>query len=370
MRGKPGGREPPSQPGGQARWQTQWQARWWAGELPWVADAVLRVPELLFRMGVALRNRRYAHRPPSESLPVPVISVGNLSVGGTGKTPFSAWVVQELLEEGHRPALLTRGYGTDEIQLHRGWNPKVPVVAHPRRRRALQEAVEGGCTVAVLDDGFQHRALPRTLDLVLVAAEGGFPPRLLPRGPYREGLDALGRAHAVIFTRRTASASAVDRLAGMVAREHPRLPQFRVRFAPGKWHDLLGQPAAAPSAEARGVALTSIARPDLFQSWVVERWGTGRVSSLTFADHHMYTTGDVEGIVRRTGPDGWVITTEKDAVKLRAFRDQLPRVRVLTLTLEFEEGGQRLRQMIQGVGGRPGTETGEAGRAGTGKGGE
>lgn len=343
-----------------------WQARWWAGTLPGAVDAVLRVPETLFRLGVALRNRRYTRGSAPGVLPVPVISVGNLSVGGTGKTPFAAWVVQELLRVGHRPALLMRGYGADEMELHRGWNPEVPVVAHPLRTKALADAVRGGCTVAVLDDGFQHRALPRTLDLVLVAAEGGFPPRLLPRGPYREGLEALGRAHAVVFTRRLAPASTVDRLAETVAQEHPPLPQIRVRFAPGTWQDLVGGPAEAPPARGRGLALSSIARPELFQNWVAERWPSGKVGAMTFADHHVYTARDVDEILRRTEPDGWVMTTEKDAVKLRAFQDRLPRVRVLTLVLEFEEGHQRLRQMIHDAAGRPGTASGARGRSGTG----
>ena len=144
----------------------------------------------------------------SERADVPVISIGNISVGGAGKTPFAAWVARRLLEWGREPAIVLRGYGEDEILLHRELTPKIPVFPHKRRVEAALEAFAMGCDVVVLDDGFQHRALARDLDIVLVPVEGWEPrPRLVPRGPWREGPRALGRADVIVLTRKSADAA-------------------------------------------------------------------------------------------------------------------------------------------------------------------
>src|SRR5690606_37512688 len=185
----------------------EWVPRWWRGEAGWVgrgASAALWPAEQLFRGIVAARNRAFdSGLLRSERAPIPVISVGNLGVGGAGKTPFAAWVAGRLHEYGRRPAIVLRGYGADEILVHRELNPDVPVHAARARIEGVREAAARGSDVVILDDGFQHRAIQRDLDVVLLTADGWTGEvRLLPRGPWREDLGALRRADLVVVTRK------------------------------------------------------------------------------------------------------------------------------------------------------------------------
>jgi tetraacyldisaccharide 4'-kinase len=149
----------------------------WSGvEESWERDGALAkglAPlSWIFGAGVALRNRLYdAGILGSQSLGLPAVSVGNLSVGGTGKTPMSAWVAERLLELGKRPAVLLRGYGGgDEVLVHARLVPGALRVADPDRVRGAARARAEGAEVLILDDAFQHRRAQRDLDLVLVAA--------------------------------------------------------------------------------------------------------------------------------------------------------------------------------------------------------
>ncbi len=288
------------------------------------------LPEQVFRGAVALRNALYDRRLlGAEAPPIPVISVGNLAVGGTGKTPVSAWIAARLREAGARPALVSRGYGADELHLHRRWNPHVSVVADPVRARGVRRAAREGASVAVLDDGFQHRALGRDLDLVLLAAEHPFPPRLLPRGPYREPLAALGRAGGVIVTRKSAPPDRAARRAEAVRAAFPDLPVARLDLAPERWQSLAGGAVEAPSGPL--LAVSSVATPGAFGELVRSSApGAGPVESLVYPDHHPYSAGDVAEI-RRIAGDRTVVTTEKDAVKLGTSGRELGDVRVLVL---------------------------------------
>ena len=182
----------------------------WAGEGGAVGAALrlaLAPAEAVFRGVVAARNGAYDRGwLRSERVDVPVISIGNVSVGGAGKTPFAAWLARRLADWGRKPAIALRGYGEDEIVLHRELNPDIPVFRGRRRVEAAREAVAAGRDVIVLDDAFQHRALARDLDLVLIPVEGWEPrPRVLPRGPWREGVQALARADLIVLTRKSAT---------------------------------------------------------------------------------------------------------------------------------------------------------------------
>ena len=319
--------------------------RLWAGE----AGLVGRVVSLAmapmaagFRVAVGARNCRHDHRAAVRVGDIRVISVGNLAVGGTGKTPLSAWVVRYLASEGEAPALVTRGYGRDELLLHARWNPEIPVFADADRVGATRRAARAGATVAVLDDGFQHRRLDRDLDLVLLAAEDGFPGHVLPWGPYREPATALARADAVIVTRRTADATHAEALAERVASDHPHLVTARIHLAPGAWQDLAGEPADAPTGPV--VVATAIARPPAFAANVETALG-GSVELMSYADHHEFTSEDVRALAHRAG-SRQVVVTEKDAVKLAAFSTQLPNARVLSQELRWEDGENLVRRLI------------------------
>lgn len=288
----------------------------------------------------------------SASGPIPVISVGNLTVGGTGKTPITGWVVGALREAGFRPAVVSRGYGDDELALHRRWNPGAPVLAAPRRMDGVRAAAGLGADVAVLDDGFQHRALRRELDLVLLSVEqwgGGV--RLLPRGPWREGLEALGRAHRVLVTRRVAGAGDAEPVMAWLRRRFPELPVHPVLLRPRGWKDLAGNPVPSPSGPA--LAVTGIAGPEDFAAMVAVQ-GIQRLELVSFPDHHAYRPRDATALLELAGGRP-ILTTEKDAVKLEAFPDLAPQVRVLTLEVVVEEGEEDLRRALReasGGGGR------------------
>lgn len=328
-------------PSGEALLHEAWAG---GGGLPGAALRVLTTPmEWLMRGGVALRNRAFGKGwLASERGPLPVISVGNLAVGGTGKTPVTGWVVAALRDAGRHPAVVARGYGADELALHRRWHPDVPVVAAPRRIEGVRQAALGGAEIVILDDGFQHRGLRRDLDVVLISAEHPRPVRLLPRGPYREDLGALERADRLLVTRRTASPDVADRWVREIRARHPGLPVHRVLLRPGGWRTLRDTPAEPPEGEA--LAVTSIAGPAEFGA--MARSASGHpVELVAFPDHHEYRADEVAALARLAGRRP-IVTTEKDAVKLAAFPGLLGDVRVLALEVVVEEDEAGLRKAL------------------------
>ena len=324
-----------------------WLQRVWGGEagvLGRIVSAVLFPVELLYRGGIGLRNRGYDLGVlPTTDPPIPVISVGNLAVGGTGKTPFSGWLVSRLEEMGRRPALVTRGYGSDEVRLHRAWNPGAVVVMDPQRLRGVALAAERGADVAVLDDAFQHRAIARQVDIVLVAAEHGARRALLPRGRLRETFRSLARAHAVVVTRKTASRAEADRIGGHIEAAVPGV-LAQISFEAAAWTDLDGSVVSPPLGEDL-VAVTSVAEPEPFQEMVRDQTSSA-VESLAFPDHHVFRQTDVRRIVKEAGGRS-IVTTEKDAVKLRDFSEMLPSTYVLRLRVAWESGHDDLMALIE-----------------------
>jgi tetraacyldisaccharide 4'-kinase len=270
--------------------------------------------------------------------------LGNLTVGGTGKTPLSAWVARLVVSKGVRAALVTRGYGQDELLLHRRWNPGVPVVADPDRLAAARRARDAGADTLVLDDGFQHRRLGRDVDLVLLAAEDPLDGHLLPRGPFREPASALARADGVVVTRRTASPAQATRLAAIVRDRHPGLMVGIVALLPGGWTTLAGAPAEAPDGAV--LAVTAVARPEAFASQV--EFATGSPAELlAFPDHHAFTENEARGF-RARARGRTLVVTEKDAVKLVDFEPLLGPARVLIQDIRWEQGEEALTALIVG----------------------
>jgi tetraacyldisaccharide 4'-kinase len=195
-----------------------------------LARAALAPAAALFRAGVGARGALYDRGVLRvERLPVPALSVGNLTVGGTGKTPVAAWLAERLRARGARPALVLRGVGGDEPRVHALLNPDVPVVTGADRVAGVRAAVALGADSVVLDDGFQHRRAGRDADLVLVSAErfDAGSVRLLPAGPYREGLAALARASAAAVTRKVASP---EHAAAIAAELATRVPDVAVVY--------------------------------------------------------------------------------------------------------------------------------------------
>ena len=286
------------------------------------ARATLTPTEVVYRAIVGVRDALYdagvltTHEPA-----LPTVSVGNLTVGGTGKTPIAAWIASELIDRGERPAIVLRGYGEDEPLVHARLNPTIPVIVSADRVSGIVSARVAGATVAVLDDAFQHRQVSRAVDLVLVSADRwAFSTRLLPAGPFREPLTALRRATMVLVTRKAASDAEVNTVNEALASIAPRIPRSTARLIP----DELRSATAAGDVERRRPlsdlsgrdvrVITAIGDPGAFVRQL-EASG-GHVVADTYADHHHFEPDEIDRFVRSVPADGLAICTLKDAVKL------------------------------------------------------
>ncbi len=293
----------------------------WTGDEPRLAarllGSALGPAELAFRAAVAVRSRWY-DRKRRPVPPIPVVSVGNLTVGGTGKTPVLRWLGDWFRQRGVRVAVVVRGYGSDEVALYRRWFGEEALFVGVDRREGVRAAGEAGYRLALVDDGFQHRRLARTLDILLVATEDPWRVRMLPRGPYREPLAAARRATHVLLTRRTADLGTVQAWRERLARVAPGVPVLQVEMTMGDWSDLAGGPANAPREDV--LAVCSIARPRAFAAGLGRLLPGAKVELVSYPDHHEYTGEDVAALLgRRNGRT--IVCTDKDAVKLVRHRE-------------------------------------------------
>jgi tetraacyldisaccharide 4'-kinase len=275
-----------------------------------VARGVLTPAALVYRGGLALRDASSRVEEPV----LPVVSVGNLTVGGTGKTPIAAWIVGELRVLGAKPAVIMRGYaGGDEIAVHRRLNPGIPVIGDADRVAGVVRAKARGANVAVLDDAFQHRRIARVSDIVLVSADAwNGEVRLLPAGPWREPLSALRRASVVIVTRKAVDesrADAVTRALGVSG-----VPVAVARLSLGNLMTLGGD--ERPLETIRDAAILAIAGIGDSRAFFAQLRAAGaRVTAHAFRDHHAFTPADASALARAAA-GAPVVCTLKDAVKL------------------------------------------------------
>ena len=317
----------------------------------------------LFIAGAALRRCAYAcGLKRARRASVPVLSVGNLTAGGTGKTPAVACMVRGLKERGRRPAVVLRGYGAsmpgelnDEGRELLRQLPDVPVIANPDRLAGAAEAVRRGADVVVLDDGFQHWALARDLDLVLIDATdpwgGG---HRLPWGYLREAPDALSRAHAVLLTRvDRVEAGSLDALRRRVRQLAPQVLLGTARHRVSGLRAL--QPgSSAPALDAmrgrRVFAVCGLARPEQFHLTLKES-ASEIAGTRSFADHHTYTADGLRSCFdeARTAQAEAVVITGKDASKWERLPMPEGNLPVWVLEIEFEitEGGEDLWRAVE-----------------------
>jgi tetraacyldisaccharide 4'-kinase len=321
-------------------------AGWWdgprgpAGE---ALDVLARPLERGYASVLRARNRRFDRGEGVTRVSAPVISVGNIAVGGAGKTPVAAWLVGELLQRGRKPALLHGGYARDEPELHRQWHPDVPVFEQRDRVAAARSAIASGADVLVLDDGFQHRRLARDLDLVLVASESWTrTPRLLPRGPWREQPGALRRATLLAVTRRTATPERADAVRAEL-REWSDAPTLRLGLRPSGWER---DGALADPPPGWALAVAAVADPAAFAA-NAESAGARVHDLLRFPDHHDFDAADARRIMA-AAVQGKIVTTEKDWIKLRKL---LPpgTAWVLRQSVALEAGGDMLAASLARV---------------------
>ncbi|MBK9120771.1 MAG: tetraacyldisaccharide 4'-kinase [Phycisphaerales bacterium] len=297
---------------------------------PYLGAPALAPLAWAYGLAVRLRNRWYDDPRHVHRAGVPVISVGNLTTGGTGKTPFVILLVQQLRALGHRPAILTRGYGrttsteADEVLEFRAALPEIPVVVNADRVVGARQAVmKFAADVLVLDDGFQHRRLARDLDIVLCDAlrpfGGG---RLLPAGRLREPLPALRRAQLLVLTRANQQdATVIETHILPLLRRHTDALLLVAEVAPGALVARNGQRHPLETLRRQPVlGVCGVGNPTSFRAMLAEQAGQP-VEVRTFADHHPYTAMDVRHL--RTAAQriaaGAVITTRKDWGKLEAL---------------------------------------------------
>jgi tetraacyldisaccharide 4'-kinase len=292
---------------------------------------------------------------------VPVISVGNLTLGGTGKTPLVAWVIGRLLAAGRRPAIASRGYGaargelSDEAAELGIVLPGVPHVAHRDRVLAAGDAVAAGADVIVLDDGFQHRRLHRDLDIVAIDATDPFGSgRLFPRGLLRESPVGLRRADVVVLTRSTA----VDPARRAAIRDAVTAARGG---QPPAWAESVHAPVALrswsgttrPLDELRGrriLAFAAIGNPAAFRQ-TLEATGAEVTSLVAFADHHAYAATDLQRLAERAAAERaeQAVTTLKDLVKVRHDHIGNAPLAAVQIALEMRLGGDAVEQAIDSV---------------------
>jgi len=302
---------------------TRFDECWWQSPLRWLAAPLW----LATRPTIALRGALFDHRWRTvRRLPVPVLSVGNLTVGGTGKTPLVAWLVDWCRARGQVPAVISRGYralpggGNDEARLF-----DCAVECDADRHAGGRRAIAAGATCLILDDGFQHRRLHRDADLVVVDAlrpfgPTGRVPAVLPLGMLREPIPALRRADAILINRsdQLAAASLLaleTRLAG-IGRPLLRMRQEAValRALDGGGERppaaLAGQPVLLASGLGNPAGFTATAAA---LGWQVR-------GHRRFPDHHHYTSADARDLLAAVGAAGaTLVVTAKDAVKLVAL---------------------------------------------------
>jgi tetraacyldisaccharide 4'-kinase len=291
--------------------------RVWYGDGPvaGVLRGALAPLEGVYRLGVGIRNAMFDRRARSIlTPPAPAIGIGNLSVGGTGKTPVSAWIAGQLREAGAKPAILMRGYGDDEPLVHARLNPDVPVITDGDRLRGARRAVEGGADCLVLDDAFQHRRIARAADVVLVSADrwdGRV--RLLPAGPWREPLSALRRATLVMVTRKAVDRSTARSVASELA-GHTSAPVAVVTLGLGTLRANDEERPVIALEKRRVLAIAAIGDAEAFRRQL-ERTGAV-VRTAFFPDHHRFTARDALTLANRLDAGEWPVCTLKDYVKL------------------------------------------------------
>lgn len=283
-------------------------------------------------------------------LPLPSVAVGNLTVGGSGKTPIAIWIARHYVSRGLVPGILLRGYGGDETLVHQHAVPEAQVVADADRAAGAERAMARGAEVLVLDDAYQRLDVHRDLNIAVVSAETTRAVRWpLPAGPWREGLGALDRADAVIVTRKRATPEAAQalvadlqgRVRGPIAIAH-----LGLRYLEGMVSGTR-QPASSLAGK-RVVAASGIADPDAF---VAQTKATGAaVQVATWKDHHDYRDEDVAWLAHAARRADHVVITQKDAVKLRnRWPNSVPEPLVALLDLEWEAGGKRIADALDAV---------------------
>jgi len=333
------------------------------GPLASLFRSVLTGASAAYGLGVGLHQKRCASI--AQRFSVPVVSIGNITVGGTGKTPAVISLAGEWTSRGKRVAVLSRGYGRsgpsnhtlvvsdgekvlaqvpeagDEPTLIAERVPGCVVIVGSNRRKSAELAIERfDAEILLLDDGFQHRTVHRDRDVVLIDALNPFGyGHLLPRGLLRESLEGLRRAHYLILTRCDhISEDDAGKIMARLKNLAPGAQVLKAVHAPVSVLDATDNSKAPPDS-LRGntiAGLCGIANPASFLRTLGEL-GANVAQEILFPDHHSYTERDLDRIVKQSEGLESVVTTEKDWVRLRKiYRNQFP-LRVLQVDFQIQE---------------------------------
>ena len=299
-------------------------------------------------------------------VPVPVVSVGNLTLGGTGKTPFVEYVARFYRRLDLAVAVLSRGYGADEGPNDEAMvlEENLPDVPHLQGRDRVELATtavqELESEVLVLDDGFQHRRLARDLDVVLLDATRPLADEyLFPRGLLREPIAGLSRAGVVVLTRcDQAGPESMSQQRTWLASRFPEKPIATSVHAPIELVGTDGRTASITEVRGKPVgAFCGIGNPDAFRRTLADL-GADVVAFRTFPDHHPYRRGNVDDLRKWASalPAGAVIaTTQKDFVKLRVPDFDGRPLWAVRVGIRFLDGEAALHERLRLAVGRPGT---------------
>ncbi len=300
----------------------------WIGLFAGILRSVLRGMAMVWEIAMRLRNMAFDRGwKKSARAAVPVISIGNLTAGGTGKTPVAAFFARWFRERGVRVCFVSRGYGAaattpnDEALVLQALCPDVPHLQNPDRVAAARAAVEThDGQLVILDDGFQHRRLARDLDVVLVDATNpwgyGY---ILPRGLLREPVSSLRRSGLVLITRVDhAPREVIDAIRQTIAMTAPHCDVVETTFPPIRFINSRGAATGLESLRGRSVAaFCGIGNPAAFRS-TLAALGCNLVDFRAFPDHHNYTAADIDELTRwsREASIDAIVCTQKDLVKI------------------------------------------------------
>jgi len=271
-----------------------------------------------------------------------VISVGNITLGGTGKTPFAIMLAENFAQKNKKTAVLIRGYGNDEWKMLKEKLGRcgVKVLVGKDRVRSAREAENSGISVVILDDGFQHRRLKRDIDIVLLDSTNPFGNgRLFPRGILREPMTALKKADIIVLTKADKGKENIAGIERSLRKIAPGKLVLKAEHAPGRLFDIRERIIEEASyIRGKTVCMLSGICDGSYFKYTVEKIGAHIELEFIFPDHYAYGAADlgrVLGECRRKGID-IIITKEKDAVKLRKIPIEISKPRILALSVELE----------------------------------
>lgn len=325
-------------------------------------QAILTLVSYPYAAAIAIRNFCYdkgifrSHR-----APVPVISIGNITAGGTGKTPLTIWLCNKLAEQKLKVGVLTRGYKmesaklSDEPAVIAQNCPAARVVVDPDRVSGAVTAIrEYGAKIMVMDDGFSHRRLWRDIDIITIDATCPFGyGRLLPAGLLREPLTAMRRAHAAILTRcDLVGRIDLENIEADLLAINPHLVIARTRHAPiGAKGANISDIRLDDLAGRRVFAFCGIGNPEAFEVQL-NKLRLDLAAFRVYNDHHQYTADDLADIYEEAKylKADLILTTQKDWIKAAAFAPTEIPFAYLAVRLEFLAGEDTIIELVKGIG--------------------